>query len=296
MTDKTDISISVVIPAYNAEAYIEQAIDSVLGQTHLPFEVLVVDDGSTDGTVDAICGYGSDVTLLRQENGGAAKARNHAVRHTRGEWIAFLDADDVWEPYKLEKQIALVDSKTGLVYTDRINFGELGGMSKKQSDVVEHRRGKVYEQLVVDGNFVTLSSALVPRLVFDEVSGFDETLSNAQDWDLWLRIAEKWEVELVPEALVKYRCVPNSMSKNIAGMWASQRSILRRVFSKTAARQLPTECRRKAWARASINCGFFAQNSHQFRLAVQLYLRSLIYDPVNLQTWKSIVKCVLRRR
>ncbi len=126
--------VSVIIPSYNAAAYIAQAIDSVLASSTVAVEVIAVDDGSQDDTLKVLSGFDSRVRTLKQERGGPYRARNLAAQHARGEWLAFLDADDLWMPGKLAAQLALAGPDIGLVYTDRLNFGDLSRVKERQSD------------------------------------------------------------------------------------------------------------------------------------------------------------------
>ena len=115
------VRVSAIIPAYNADSFIREAVDSALGQTHTDVEVIVVDDSSTDDTASVLQSYGERIIVHRQPNGGVAAARNAGARLASGRWVAFLDADDVWLPTKIERQLAV--ASTPLSYTNRFNFG-----------------------------------------------------------------------------------------------------------------------------------------------------------------------------
>ena len=132
-------TVSIIIPAYNAEPFIEQAVRSALFQSHEDHEVIVVDDGSTDGTAICLRQFGDRIRVHQQVNSGVARARNAGVALASGEWIAFLDADDLWLPRKLERQMACATAP--MVYTDRYNFGRRGDLPELQSLVTPMRDG-----------------------------------------------------------------------------------------------------------------------------------------------------------
>jgi glycosyltransferase involved in cell wall biosynthesis len=215
--NETKPVVSVVIPAYKHQ-YLEDAIRSVYGQTYKHYELIVVDDGSFCGGIAAICErYKGRLLYVRRENGGPSASRNTGIGKSRGEYVAFLDDDDLWMPDKLEKQIDLADTlkrnniNLGLIYTGQQMISETGeilanGLCKS---------GGYNYKLLLFGDFIgTCSSVMVKRSVFDDVGLFDESLICAQDYDLWLRIARNYEIYSVNEILVRYRNVPSSISKD----------------------------------------------------------------------------------
>ena len=286
-------SFSVIIPAYNAEHYVREAIDSALSQTHMPVEILVVDDGSTDETPEIVRSYDSTVQLIQQENQGPGAARNRGAKVAFGDWLAFLDADDVWEPSKLEKQSATIQHSTGIVYCDRINMGQLGGLSTRQSDGVKLHAGRIYDQLLLEGNFITLSSACIERKFFNDLGGFDPTpeVAGVEDWELWLRASKLRDTALVQTPLVRYRCHVNGISKNVQKMFRAQETVLDRVLVDA-----PRSTRRDARSRSAMISAWFSLNSGQYADAAQLYGRALCMAPLNIEAWKGIVKSLIRRR
>jgi hypothetical protein len=178
--------VTVIIPSFNGAAYIGQALRSALDSPGVPLEIIVVDDGSTDDTFKVLEGFDTRVRLVRQERGGPYRARNHAARLARGDWLAFLDADDDWLPGKLAAQVRLAASGPDLVYTDRLNFGDLSRVKERQSDSVTLHEGDIFEPLLL-GNFITLSSVLMRKSAFEKLGGFAIERRGVQDWDMWLR-------------------------------------------------------------------------------------------------------------
>ena len=197
-TMSTAPAVTVVIPAYNAALHIAGTLDSVLAQTWRDFEVIVVDDGSTDDTSAVVAGFGNAVTCIRRANGGPAAARNTGIRAARGRYIALLDADDRWEPNLLAVQVPFLEQHpdAGLVFADM-------SIQNREGETVASyiaRCGQpmplgVVRQTARDVyllNIVTTSTVVMRKAVALEAGLFDETIPyGAEDWDLWLRIAAK---------------------------------------------------------------------------------------------------------
>jgi len=209
MGESSSPTVSVVIAAYNAAPWIAETLDSVLAQTFLDCEVIVVDDGSSDETPEVVAGYGSRVRYLRKENGGAASARNVGIRAARGSYIAFVDADYLWLPEKLQLQMELFSRHPDIawVYSDAIVFdGETGLELYKMSDVTKLYAGDILRPLLLF-DFILSPTLLIRRDVFGTVGYFDESpdLQIGEDWNMWLRIAAKYRVEFVDRPLARYR-------------------------------------------------------------------------------------------
>ena len=193
--------VSVVIPNYNYERYLRETIDSVVGQSYPHVEIIVVDDGSKDGSREILAGYGGKIRTIFQENQGVSATRNNGVKESDGEFIAFLDADDAWLPTKLEKQVQRFreDSSLGLVHVGVDEVDADGGSLVERLEGVE---GNVSATLLMSKREGVLgggSGFMVPRRVFEEVGGFDLRLSTSADWDLFYRIRERYAVGFVPE-------------------------------------------------------------------------------------------------
>lgn len=212
--------VSVIIPNYNYAGYLGEAIDSVLSQTYPNVEVIVVDDGSTDGSREIIENYGDRIAAIFQQNQGVAAARNNGVRQAAGDHLAFLDADDVWLADKIERQIILFDTdKTlGLVHVGVQDIDENGD----DLDVhLDGMAGEVSHELLLMRRPVVLgggSGLMVTRSAFDAVGGFDLRLSTSADWDLFYQISSRFAVGFVNEVLLKYRMHGSNMHGNIARM------------------------------------------------------------------------------
>ena len=216
-------TVSVVVTCYNYARYLPTALDSVLGQTFSDYEVIVVNDGSTDNTDDVIKPYleHPKVRYFKKANGGQATAKNLGIREARGEFIAFLDADDYWLPTKLEKQLELFrkNPAVGVVYSFIRQMGPEG--REIPFEMPTCRRGSILTNLYGCG-FICFSSSMVRREFFEQYGVFDESLGMAIDYDLWLRLSTVTEFDFVPEALVYFRVGHGQMSSNVEGReyWA----------------------------------------------------------------------------
>lgn len=209
--------VSVIIPNYNYAHYLREALDSVLAQTYPRVEIIVIDDGSRDDSKDVIRSYGERVRLIEQKNQGVSAARNRGVEASSGELIAFLDADDVWMPAKLELQVQriLEDAEIGLVHC---GLEEIDSSGRSLGIRLEGMEGSVSKEILLFDRAVILgagSTALVPRQTFDAVGGFDTRLSTSADWDFCYRVAHRQPVAFVSEALVRYRVHGVNMHSNI---------------------------------------------------------------------------------
>jgi len=211
--------VSVIIPAYNAGRFIEAAVRSALAQTYAPIEVIVVDDGSTDDTahiVERIAASDPRVTLLSQANQGASAARNAGAAAARGQFFAFLDADDLWHPSKIERQMDVFRNgppDLGLVYTWS-RMIDVDGRIDGHTGAKAFYRGRVIEKLLTY-NFVSNGSvALIRRECFEQVGGFDTSIIGNEDYHLYLKLADLFDVDYAAGFLVGYRW--NTGSNNSA--------------------------------------------------------------------------------
>lgn len=227
------MTISVVIPNYNYARYVGAAVDSALEQTCAPHEVVVVDNGSTDDSLDVLAAYGDRIRVVQQENRGQAGARNSGMAECTGDLVAFLDADDVWLPDKLERQLALIESAgAGLVYC---GLEAVGPDLEPLGDVVEPRfRGWVVNEFLTRPGVAVVvggeSTALVRRAVLDDVGQFDPELSISAGWDLWRRIATRYEVDFVDAPLVRYRQHGAGAHRRLGDHYRDMRYAYRKLF------------------------------------------------------------------
>ena len=280
--------VSVIIPAYNAEHYIAETIRSVLGQTYEDFEIIVVDDGSQDGTVAALEPFGSSVRLHQQPNGGVARARNTGVALAKGTWIAFLDADDLWLPMKLERQLACIGAP--MTFTDRLNIGARGDLPELQSLVTPMQGGDIFVALMREGNFITNTSVMIRRDLFEQMGGFYTGLNGTEDWDLWIRVAERHEIGFVAEPLVKYRFHESGISRNYERMGRERIEVITRGLMLERGRALDWMTRRQIWAETFRTNAYEAVRAGARGRALAGYARAVSAWPLEMQPYKEAVK------
>jgi glycosyltransferase involved in cell wall biosynthesis len=200
-------TVSVVIPVYNARDVIGATIETVLAQTWKDYEIIVVDDGSEDGSGDIVRTFGNSVRYIRQDNTGVAGARNRGIAESKGAYIALLDHDDLWHPTKLEKQVAVLTRRpeVGLVITGIVHIGSDGKPTGEIAGAY-NPRDRFY-QLFVKGYVPTPSAAMIRRSVFEVAGTFDADFNSAglDDHELWPRIAAVSEIAAVEEPLTFHR-------------------------------------------------------------------------------------------
>ncbi len=196
-------TVSVIITTFNRRDFVGEAIESVLRQKFYDYEIIVVDDGSTDGTCDALKKY-NNINYCYQENQGISRARNQGIKLARGEFISFLDSDDLWLPKKLSIQMAVMekDPERNVTYTDEIwiRKGKRVNPKKKHQKYSGWIFGRCLPLCIISP-----SSVMLRRQVFDEVGCFDENLLVCEDYDLWLRISAHFPVLFIDEKLIVKR-------------------------------------------------------------------------------------------
>lgn len=199
--------VSVVIPAYNAEKYLAETIRSVLDQTYNSYEVIVVDDGSSDGTLEVARSFEPRIKALAKSNGGPASARNLAIRNSRGAYIAFLDSDDLWTPDKLDRQVALLENNpaVGLTYSEALMFTEDKG-ERKVGERIGFTLNPSFRSLLF-GDYIPNSTVMIRRACVDKVGLLNESreLIGVEDYEYWMRVAKHFTMVGIPRPLAYYR-------------------------------------------------------------------------------------------
>ncbi len=230
-------SISVIIPTYNATKTVLDTIASVQAQTHRDIEIIVINDGSTDNLLACLALTVTDarVKIYSYPNGGLPVARNRGIARSTGDYIAFIDADDLWTPDKLERQLAalVANPKAGLAYSWTYFMEEDG--ERYHTDRAIWFEGDVRKDLMLWNFLCHGSNPLIRRSVIDAVGEFDPTLPSAEDWDYWLRIAAQWEFALVPAPQIYYRQSGGAMSAKVEVMEMAQLEVLDRAFKRAPA-------------------------------------------------------------
>jgi teichuronic acid biosynthesis glycosyltransferase TuaG len=214
--------VSIIIPTYNATSYIEEAVGSALNQTYKNIEVVIVDDGSTDGTRSVLDPYIKEkkIIYVRQDNKGLAGARNTGMRAAHGEFIALLDSDDMFLPNKIERQVGyLIDHpECGVSYCNIAHFYEEEPEKLLKLSYEYYSGDEVFPQLLQE-NFINPLTVVLRRSAIDQVGLFDESYKRSEDWEYWVRLAYRGvRFCYVPEVLAKYRMRKTSLSYN----WMSE--------------------------------------------------------------------------
>jgi glycosyltransferase involved in cell wall biosynthesis len=224
--------VSVVIPAYNAERFIAETLRSVQAQTFRDFEVLVVDDGSTDRTASIVDAFGPPIRRLQQKNGGVSRARNAGSAAATGRFVAFLDADDLWDPPKLERQVELLRSRpdVGFCYPGVRRIGADGQVRQVES---AREYTDLCRELLLHSSVVTsaCSSMMVRRDVLERAGGFDPAFSQCADWDFLIRLSLVTPGAALPKPLVSYRTFAGNMSSDVSHLERDTFAVLAKFFS-----------------------------------------------------------------
>ena len=285
-----NLTVSVVIPAYKAAHTIGRALDSLLAQTRPPDEILVVDDGSPDDMAAAVAPYGDRVTLLRKPNGGAASARNLGIDRATGELIAFIDADDYWEPQKLERQLDVLRWHPEVGVIAGRWFQQEPGQAR--TNPPEHSRRYFNRVLRPHGaeiftvaRMVWTSMLLFRRSVLG-ANRFDPTLKTAQDIDVWVRLVEAAPTYLLWEPLATYVLEPGSLSRSNVALDSAN---MLRVLERNA--YLLGWWHKRGW-QAKVYQIWAAQplSDGEPRKAVRPAWQRLLRQPWSLQAWWIVAK------
>lgn len=286
-------AVSVVIPTYNRDAVVTRAIDSVLTQTYDDFEIVVVDDCSTDDTRLIVEGYDDNRIryVCHDENRGACAARNTGIEYSNGRYIAFLDSDDEWDEAKLAKQVRCMErapESVGVVYTGyrvkRSDRVELGQVPSKRGDI--HR-----DQLAKDWVSPT-SAVLVDRECFESVGMFDTDLAARQDYDMWLRLSRHYEFDYVKEPLVTLHADGDDrITADVRSRMDAHWTLVQRVCVE--AEDFSFVARRRILASQYFSMGRYLQRREKSRKAANLLTSSIVYYPLYLRAWFCLILLLL---
>lgn len=300
----SEILVSIVVPVYNGEKYLKKTIESILEQTYSSFELLLINDGSSDASaklIDTLVTTDSRIKGFTKENGGVANARNHGVLLAKGELIAFCDQDDLWLPDKLEKQIPLFDNpNVGLVYCGAIVEAVLYGKTSKGS-LANKQRGYVFDQLV-QLNMLTCCTAVVRKKHLLKAGGFDDDLAlmGVDDWHLWLKMSLICEFDFVAEHLAVHVFHGDNYSSNEEKMHEAELVCLAKIkeiaaqFDRTAQWADIIQNLHVRYAQSYVSAGLFnlAGNTfiraHQTRKNRLFWTKGYMLKLVPNFVWKSL--------
>ncbi|QLG63399.1 glycosyltransferase family 2 protein [Halorarum salinum] len=285
------LGVSIVIPVYEQPDLLTEALDSVRAQTFNNFEAIVVDDNSDTNIQPIVDRYGDWARLIVHDvNEGAAEARNTGIEASHGTYIAFLDADDVWHPTKLEKQYAVFEESNeelGLVYT---------GFVQKEIDGTEWVRhpeeaGDIYLKELERDRIHPTSTVMIRRECLDSVGVFDSSLSSRQDYDLWIRITEHYDVGYVDDLLVEKREQSDSISKNFDSRIQGDLTVFEKVRERVANQDFLTRTRVLSYHHHVIGRDY-ESNGNRWKALQHLALAILRY-PVRPISWAMFVIALL---
>jgi glycosyltransferase involved in cell wall biosynthesis len=276
--------ISVIIPTYNASKYVTKAIDSVLVQDYINLEIIIIDDGSTDNTQKVLDNYKDKIRYVYQDNGGAAKARNTGIKLANGDYIAFLDADDLWLPDKLGKQMNFFNHypQYSMVFTD---------MSHSVDDEIVYKsylkerrykyvsNGSIYENLLREC-FIFTPTVMIKRKCFEKVGIFKEYLKISEDLDLWLRIADKYLIGFLDEPLVIRRKHETNLTGNRLLYISSNIQMMEEIYIKNKGHKIREKILKKELGYRYFQLGYYFFELSQQKQARNSFFKSLkcLYD------------------
>jgi glycosyltransferase involved in cell wall biosynthesis len=294
------LKVSVIIPTYNRAGYIMEAIESALNQTYKNTEIIVVDDGSTDDTQEGLSKFKDHIRYIYQGNRGPAFARNRGIRASQGEFIAFLDSDDVWLAEKLELQIGLLESRreVGLVYSDAFRSYGNTGIIQKDTEFVRLKpyAGWTFGHLFRD-NFIHTSTVVVRRRCLEKVGVFDEggNFVPAEDYELWLRIAARYQVDYINKPLIKYRDHSTNISgKNMQDELPQVLAVLEKVLDREP--QLAEELgdlKKKRLSELHYWIGRNYFSSYELRRSRNHFLSVIQYSPYQIKPYIYLILSLL---
>lgn len=287
MAEKSPV-ISVILPTYNCANFLPHSIQSILSQTYNSYEIIVVDDGSTDNTKEVLNPFMQRINYIKlEQNKGLPAARNIGIKSAQGKYIAFIDADDIWLPEKLQTDIEYLETypEISMVYSKHINIGENGrpidGDTRKRLP-----SGNIFIQLFSEQNFIITSSVVVKKDVFETTGLLDEQLFNCQDWDMWLRIAFYFKAAGINKTLVKYRHNPHSLSKNRNNVLKYQKAIIDKTYNNFKGKEngINGKLYKKRLALHYAKVGRYYLRIGDKSMAKENFRLSLKYNPLNLRT------------
>jgi len=289
-------AVSIILPTYNRAELLGIALDSVASQTFRDYEIIVVDDGSTDGTADRIAARSEPIRYVWQENQGVAAARNHALALARADLVAFLDSDDVWLPRFLEATVGLLQRRPelALAYSDFVSV-DAEGRPLRGHRKTQHE-GDVTAQLFASV-FIHTSCVVARRHVILEAGGFNGYLTPNEDYDMWLRLSQKYRFGLVHEPLCLRRTHRGSLSRNgvPANLVRKAKLLERFYFDQGGARKVPRDLAYRRLGRLHYVAARATFRARRFAEASELVRRSLQYRPSSLKAWSLRAAAALLR-
>lgn len=288
-------TVSVVIPVFNAGKHLEETLASVFAQTYPNLEVVAVDDGSSDRSLEILAGHGDRIRLVQQANAGSAVARNQGVQAARGTWIAFLDADDLWPSDKIQRQLDAC-GHLPWSYTDSIFLGGVND-GRRDSEFSQKPSGHVLEALV-RGNFISTSTVMIRREAFLAAGGFDASLRSIQDWECWIRIAAANPIGYVDAPLMTYRVHSASTSRKTRATLPNHLAVIDKIFTPGGPASSLQHLKPAARAQSFGICSQIAEEEGDYAFALKCAWQAYAEQPLNrsggIRAAKSLIKWLIR--
>ena len=289
--------VSVVIPTYNRADLIGETIASVLNQSYTDFELIVVDDGSTDNTREVVSSFNAPITYSYQSNQGISPARNNAIKASNSEYIALLDSDDVWVSNKLEHQVKLLESQpdVGCVYCDYEFIEKDGNRVPSPPSYISYplKRGRILKDLMYF-DFIFPSNLLIRRSCFQDVGLFDAEMTPAEDLDLLLQISKRYLIDYAPERLCYIRRHLDNTPSNSIGH--ATMKVLAKHLSLEDTREALGQEWRAVYRDCYINIATWYYFCEDMSKARKYFLKALMVMPSDTQALKSYVKSLLGKK
>lgn len=306
---KNNTLVSVIIPAYNCAKYIDEAVNSVLSQTYPYLEIIVVNDGSTDNTLQIIEKFKDRITIINQAQSGVACARNTGIKSANGDYIAFIDADDYWFKEKIQLQVSYLEKHGDMsaVYSAWKTWTPQNGEFPQafslapvitNSDIDQENSGWVYDKLLFDC-IIHTSSLLAKKSVLDKIGYFDNDLKIGEDYDLWLRLSRVTKIDKLSTALSLYRINPESITNKTPLNINYELVVLEQAIDRWGYNNPDgtTVSPKKIKKNLADVCFTFAyQHYHfgNFDIAINALIHSLGYNLFNTSSWQYLARAAFK--
>lgn len=300
--------VSVIIPVYNSAAYVKDAVRSALDQDYERKEIIVVDDGSTDSTPAILKSFADQIIVLTQNNAGPGAARNRALEHAKGAYIAFLDADDMWVPGKLRLQIEYLERwpEVGVVYSKWLLWHadpegdfllpQLTPLNNRAT-IVPQDSGWIYTNLLFECRLLT-STVLLRRAIMQQVGLFNEELLRGQDYDYWLRLSRVTRIHKLDHELALYRIHGDNIAVKYPNhnyeLMIVEKNVSRWGLTGPEGRTVSKNQLERHLGQLCFSFGYWHCKRGTYRIARNAFWKSLRYQPNNWKSWMYFVLCVSR--
>ncbi len=280
--------VSIIIPTYNRAKLVTYAIESVLNQTYKNYEIIVVDDGSTDNTRELISKYGDKVKYFYKTNSGQGSARNFGIEKSVGEYIAFLDSDDLWLPERLKMGVVILEANkdVGLVYSNSYRLVDGKRMQRTYFDDYRPYNGFVFKQLFYQ-DFIPTTSVILRKQCFTKVGLFDGGLSPCEDYDMWLRISSCFQLEYIDKALVFHRRHSGNLISDIVALLKMQKKVLEKTYLRYSSliKFFRRDARKKITLVSYLSCRYLVEEK-RYEEAIKEIKKSI---KLNILNWKIYI-------